>query len=210
MCAPTVSKPLIQPRVQGRNPARFKGGYGVPRGFKGEKSKSPPNPLGLAERGYSFHRCGGPPPSRREVCGFRRSRPPALPSIAYRGFAVAPITLRPHSTTLARFPVPPSPLPKTSLFEGGGPPAGGGRSPRAVEGVRGRWKESADGGRSPQTMIPPRSPTPHSSCEFGFFFICFICPKHMMFSSKTIRCPSGECRDHRHGFTANQSAIPAR
>ena len=50
MRAPTVSKPLIQPRVQGRNPARFKGGYGVPRGFKGEKSKSPPNPLGLAER----------------------------------------------------------------------------------------------------------------------------------------------------------------
>ena len=94
MCAPTVSKPLIQPRVQGRNPARFNGGYGVPRGFKGEKSKSPPNPLGLAERGYSFHRCGGPPPSRREVCGFRRSRPPALPSIAYRGFAVAPKPLR--------------------------------------------------------------------------------------------------------------------
>ena len=41
------SKPRIQLRVQGRNPARFKGGYGVPRGFKGEKSKSPPNPLGL-------------------------------------------------------------------------------------------------------------------------------------------------------------------
>ena len=41
---------FIQPRVQGRNPARFNGGYGVPRGFKGEKSKSPPNPLGLAER----------------------------------------------------------------------------------------------------------------------------------------------------------------
>ena len=36
--------------MQGLNPARFKGGYGVPRGFKGEKSKSPPNPLGLAER----------------------------------------------------------------------------------------------------------------------------------------------------------------
>ena len=33
-------------------------------------------------------------------------------------------------------------------------------------------------------MIPPRSPKPHSSCEFGFFFICFICPKHMMFSFK--------------------------
>ena len=37
---------------------------------------------------------GGPPPSKREVWGFRRSRPPALPSIAYRGFAVAPMTLR--------------------------------------------------------------------------------------------------------------------
>ena len=37
---------------------------------------------------------GGPPPSKREVLGFRRSRPTALPSIAYRGFAVAPITLR--------------------------------------------------------------------------------------------------------------------
>ena len=60
--------------------------------------------------------------------------------------------------------------PKTSLFEGGGPPQ--------------RWKEFADGGRSPQTMIPPRSPTPHSSCEFGFFFICFICPKHRMFFFK--------------------------
>ena len=38
--------------------------------------------------------CGGPPPSRREVWGLRRSRPTALPSIAYRGFAVAPKTLR--------------------------------------------------------------------------------------------------------------------
>ena len=65
-----LSKIFIQLRVQGRNPARFKGGYGVPRGFKGEKSKSPPNPLGLAERVHSFHRCGGPPPSRREVWGF--------------------------------------------------------------------------------------------------------------------------------------------
>ena len=36
----------------------------------------------------------GPPPSRREVWGLRRSRPTALPSIGYRGFAVAPITLR--------------------------------------------------------------------------------------------------------------------
>ena len=42
----------------------------------------------------SFHRRGGPPPSKREVLGFRRSRPAALPSIGYRGFAVAPMTLR--------------------------------------------------------------------------------------------------------------------
>ena len=34
------------------------------------------------------------PPSSREVWEIRRSRPPALPSIAYRGFAVAPMTLR--------------------------------------------------------------------------------------------------------------------
>ena len=59
----------------------------------------------------------------------------------------------------------------------------------------------------PQTMIPPRSPTPHSSCEFGFFFICFICPKHMMFVSKTIRSPSGECRDNRHVFSSNQRIL---
>ena len=66
-----LSKFLIQPRVQGRNPGRFNGGYGVPRGFKGEKSKFPPNPLGLAERVYSFHRPqGGPPPSMREVWVF--------------------------------------------------------------------------------------------------------------------------------------------
>ena len=95
------SKPRIQPRVQGRDPARFKGGYGVPRGFKGEKSKFPPNPLGLAERVYSFHRPrGGSPPSKREVLGLRRSRPSAFPSIAYRGFAVAPITLRASSRSL--------------------------------------------------------------------------------------------------------------
>ena len=38
---------------------------------RGRNSKSPPNPLGLAERVYSFHRPrGGPPPSKREVWGF--------------------------------------------------------------------------------------------------------------------------------------------
>ena len=65
--APSL-KSLIQPRVQGRNPARFNGGYGVPRGFKGEKSKSPPNPLGLrstsprtSPQRPPFLREGGPP-----------------------------------------------------------------------------------------------------------------------------------------------------
>ena len=116
-----LSKFLIQSRVQGRNPARFNGGYGVPRGFKGGSkpsapcgrlseaehpkrkgatllrplsavnSKSPPNPLGLAERGYSFHRPqGGPPPSMREVWGwenrefaeYRRARDARTPSTA--------------------------------------------------------------------------------------------------------------------------------
>ena len=52
----------------------------------------------------SFHRCGGPPPSKREVLGLRRSRPPALPSIAYRGFAVAPMTLRAPSRNLVYNP----------------------------------------------------------------------------------------------------------
>ena len=43
---------------------------------------------------------GGPPPSRREVLGLRRSRPAALPSIGYRGFAVAPMTLRASSRNI--------------------------------------------------------------------------------------------------------------
>ena len=38
--------------------------------------------------------CGRSPSLEEGGLGFRRSRPPALPSIAYRGFAVAPITLR--------------------------------------------------------------------------------------------------------------------
>ena len=51
----------------------------------------------------SFHRLGYellPPPTGRSPSleegglGFRRSRPSALPSIGYRGFAVAPMTLR--------------------------------------------------------------------------------------------------------------------
>ena len=75
--ARALSKILIQLRVQGRNPARFNGGYGVPRGAR---SLLPP-----LRRSPSLKEGG---------LGFRRSRPPALPSIAYRGFAVAPMTLR--------------------------------------------------------------------------------------------------------------------
>ena len=72
-----------------------KGVMGFLGDLRGRNSKSPPNPLGLAERVYSFHRPrGGSPPSKREVWGLRRSRPSAFPSITYRGFAVAPITLR--------------------------------------------------------------------------------------------------------------------
>ena len=49
------------------------------------------------------------------------------------------------------------------------------KSPPNPLGLAERVSRPAGGGRSPQTMIPPRSPTPHSSCEFGFFFICFLC-----------------------------------
>ncbi len=54
--------------------------------------------------------CGLLPPLRRSPSldegglGFRRSRPPALPSIAYRGFAVAPMTLRAPSRNLVYNP----------------------------------------------------------------------------------------------------------
>ncbi len=75
--ARALSKILIQLRVQGRNPAHFNGGYGVPRGAR---SLLPP-----LRRSPSLDEGG---------LWFRRSRPSPLPSIAYRGFAVAPITLR--------------------------------------------------------------------------------------------------------------------
>ena len=49
----------------------------------------------------SFHRLRAVPlPRRGRSLGFRRSRPPALPPIAYRGFAVAPMTLRAPSRKL--------------------------------------------------------------------------------------------------------------
>ena len=48
---------------------------------------------------------------------------------------------------------------------------------------------------------------PKKQLLFLVCFICFICPKHMMFVSKTIRCPSGECQDTRHGFSSNQRIL---
>ena len=149
---------------------------------------------------------GGPPPSMREVWGFagqglrpcRRLRIGALRS--------PPMTLRAPS----RNPLYNSGSRVATLVVSMGVMG-------FLGDLRGRNSKSppnplglAERVHRPQTMIPPRSTTPHSSCEFGFFFICFICPKHMMFFSKTSRCPSGECRDHRPGFTANQPAIPAR
>ena len=56
--------------------------------------------VGESSSADSFHRCGGPPPSKREVLGFRRSKPAALPSIGYRGFAVAPKPLRAPSRNI--------------------------------------------------------------------------------------------------------------
>ena len=76
---------------------------------------------------------GGPPPSKREVLGFRRSKPAALPSIGYRGFAVAPITLRAPADILPTFDFP-VPIPPSSRE--GDRPVGGGRSSQAPEGVK--------------------------------------------------------------------------
>ena len=59
------------------------------------------NSIRFSPTANAFHRPrSGPPPSKREGWGLRRSRPTALPSIAYRGFAVAPMTLRAPSRNL--------------------------------------------------------------------------------------------------------------
>ena len=59
--------------------------------------------------------------------------------------------------------------PKTSLFEGGGPPA-------AVEGVRGRWKESAAVEGVHHAL--PKIQLLHFICFICFS--CLVCPRHMM------------------------------
>ena len=66
--------------------------------FFGNKKNHMPDARGACRAcdwAYSFHRLRAVPlPRRGRSGGLRRSRTPALPSIAYRGFAVAPITLR--------------------------------------------------------------------------------------------------------------------
>ena len=72
--------------------------------FSGNKKNHMPDARGACRTydwAYSFHRlrtpstaCGRSPSLEEGGLGVRRSRPPALPSIAYRGFAVAPMTLR--------------------------------------------------------------------------------------------------------------------
>ena len=132
--------------------------------LRGRNSKSPPNPLGL--RSTSPRPPPQRPPSSREgdrpqavegvplprsvkrcssrylhLTGFtRRSSPPALPPIAYRGFAIAPITLRPLSKTLAHTPRTPPQIPPSSRE---------GDRPQAVEGVPAHRA----------TPIPLRSPS---------------------------------------------------
>ena len=117
----------------------------------------------------AFRRLLLPPPTGRSPSleegglGLRRSRPAALPSIAYRGFAVAPKPLRAPSRNLVYNPgsrvatlvvsmgvmgflgdlrgrnskSPPNPLGLAERV----------LRPQAVEGVSRRWKEFSVGGR---------------------------------------------------------------
>ena len=136
--ARALSKILIQLRVQGRNPGRFNGGYGVPRGFKGEKSKSPPNPLGLAER--------VPRPQAVEGVPSRHLHPPGSPAGQNLRFCrrlhlgalrspLSPFAPLDDTCSFPRFPRLPSP----DL-----PPRGRGTARR-------RWKEFP-------RIAPPLSP----------------------------------------------------
>ena len=100
------------------------------------------------------------PPS--PLTGFtRRSRPPALPPIAYRGFAVAPITLRPLTKKLARSL---SPRPPSSRE---------GDRPQAVEGVlaRRRWKEFSRIARPITLRTPSRSPLYNPGCRVATLLV---------------------------------------
>ena len=91
----------------------------------------------------------------RGLRGFRRSRPAALPSIGYRGFAVAPITLRAPYRNIVVITVTGAaiyetgaqcapadilptfdfPIPRPPSSREGDRPVGGGRSSRAPLGL---------------------------------------------------------------------------
>ena len=102
----------------------------------------------------SFHRCGGPPPSRREVFGVenrrsvecRRARiarpfiPDVITTLREGARRVIGATAKPLYAIDGKAEGLDRRSPQTSLLEGGGPPAGGGRSKRSVEGVLRRWK----------------------------------------------------------------------
>ena len=108
-----------------------------------------------------------PLPRRGRSWGLRRSRSPALPSIAYRGFAVAPITLRAPSRNVvvitvqtderseykkrARIARPPTFCKLSILLPQRPPSSREGDRPQAVEGVSMRWKEFTCGGASSQS-----------------------------------------------------------
>ena len=102
--SPALSKPLIQPRVQGRNPARFKGGYGVPRGFKG--GSKPSAPCGRLSEAEHPKRKGAT--LLRPLSAVRRNRPGNSHSRAS-----APCDFRfppcffPHSGRMASIPLIP-------------------------------------------------------------------------------------------------------
>ena len=167
---------LITPSTAcGRSPSLDEGGLGIGKARVSGTSAG-------ARCANSFHRCGGPPPSRREVFGVENRRSvecrreiATVRCVCNAGLhhcngqmylqpSVAPPT--PVGARIARPFIPDvikplregarrvigataKPLyaidgkaegldrrtPKTSLFEGGGPP-------------RGRWKEYAGGGRS--------------------------------------------------------------
>jgi len=147
-----LSKPLIQPQVQGRNPARFNGGYGVPRGFKGGSKPSAPcgrlseaehpkrkgatllRPLSAVNRnlpGNSHSRASAPCDFRFPPCFFPHSgRMAPIPLIPRPSGARACIARR----LCNRSPVLPPQRPPSSR-EGDRPQAVEGVLPHSVESV---------------------------------------------------------------------------
>ena len=71
------------------------------------------------------------------------------------------------------------PLPQTSLFEGGGPPAGGGRSTQAVEGVRRRWKELRKAFSKLHMLHMHHMPDTHQAYDIFSLFLsyCVLFPQ---------------------------------